>query len=173
MLYSGGISSALTVYDAEGDPIAWAGRTSSLTPAQLVGADAWFVARVPLGLRLVHTRAVDATGRRVGVIAAERLLPSEGGLGDGRDPFLFSTRFGPVMLEVPGVAGTDPSNGSTFEVTAPSGQRLLTARILPDDLSRTRERWRRATRSLALVALALTVVLLAGPVLDWRNRARE
>ena len=31
-------------------------------------------------------------------------------------------------------------------------------------------RWRRASRSLALITLAIAVVLLCGPLLDWRRR---
>ena len=53
---------------------------------------------------------------------------------------------------------------------APSGLRLLTARLAPDDLNQSRARWRRATLSLTLVALAVAVVLLTGPLLDWRNQ---
>jgi signal transduction histidine kinase len=59
---------------------------------------------------------------------------------------------------------------STFDVPAPSGQRLLTATINPADMARGRARWRRATTSLALLTLAIAVVFLCGPLLEWRNR---
>ena len=58
-------------------------------------------------------------------------------------------------------------------VTAPSGAPLLTATIAADDVRATRARWRRTTWSIALFTLAGAVVLLAGPLLDWRNRARR
>ena len=37
----------------------------------------------------------------------------------------------------------------------------------------TRDRWRKTTWSIALFVLAGAVVLFAGPLLDWRNRARS
>jgi signal transduction histidine kinase len=167
-------TTALTVYDAEGDPIAWAGRTSTLPREQLLQGDAWFFEPVPAGLRLVHTRMVDADNRPVGVVATERLLTTTGGIGDDEGPFLFPTRFGPVAIDVPPVPDVPVSDSAAvFDIAAPSGERLLTARITDSDLAATRNRWRRATRSLSLVALALTVVLLAGPVLDWRNRQHQ
>jgi signal transduction histidine kinase len=168
-----GASTALTVYDSEGAPLAWAGRTSNLPREQLLGGDAWFFAPVRVGLRLIHTRPIDADGRRVGVVATERLLTAPGAIGDEEGPFFFETRFGPVALEVPSSAGASAGDDGAFDIAAPSGERLLTARIADEDLSRTRERWTRATRSVALIVLGMTILLLAGPVLDWRNRVRH
>ena len=53
---------------------------------------------------------------------------------------------------------------------APSGERLLTASVAPADLANTRERWRLATWSGVLAVIAITLILLTAPLLDWRNR---
>jgi signal transduction histidine kinase len=163
-------TTAITVYDAEGAPLAWAGRTSTLTAEQILSGDAWFLAPLPVGLRLVHVRTVADDTRRVGTIATERLVSETAAIADDQGPFFFSTRFGPVAIDIPAGGAGGADDPSAFDVAAPSGERLLTARITDDDLSRTRDRWRRATRSVALMTLALSLVLLARPVLDWRNR---
>ncbi len=63
------------------------------------------------------------------------------------------------------------TTGRGFEVRAPDGSRLLDAAIGSADLAAARQQWRRATDSVALLAFAGAVLLLAGPLLDWRNRA--
>ena len=42
------------------------------------------------------------------------------------------------------------------------GNRLLTATVDSDDLAATRSRWQSATRSAALIVLAVTVLLFTG-----------
>jgi signal transduction histidine kinase len=164
------IGAAVTVYDAEGEPIAWAGPTSELPPERLLGGEAWFLGRGPLGLRLVYARPVDAAGSRLGIVTAERPLGPRAGIGEDPAAFRIPTRFGDIAID-PATAGAAPG-ASAFVVAAPSGDPLLTARIGREDLENTRERWRRATWSFAMMALGVTLVLLIAPVLDWRNRAR-
>src|SRR5204863_6882120 len=41
------------------------------------------------------------------------------------------------------------------------------------DLAAGRDRWSDATQSLALIVFAVTVLLMAAPVLDWRSRLRR
>ena len=62
---------------------------------------------------------------------------------------------------------------NVFEIQTPAGQPLVTASVSDQDLEAGRERWREATHSLALLAVAITVLLLAAPLLDWRNRTRR
>ena len=78
----------------------------------------------------------------------------------------------PVSIQLP-FEGTPPAgDGVPFDVMAPSGERLLTASVAATDLANTRERWRLATWSLMLTVVALTLLLLTAPLLDWRNRQR-
>ena len=150
---------AVTAYTADGTPLAWAGRPSELPSDRLSGNEAWFFAPGALGLRLVHVTPVADTGqRRIGTVAAERAIGTS-----------FPTRIAPVSIDLPFDGGRTMPDASAFEILAPSGQPLVTARVDGSDLGRVRDRWRRGTLSLTLVALALTVVMLVGPLLDWRN----
>ena len=162
---------AVTAYGADGRPLAWNGRGSELPPDRLQSDEAWFFARDALGLRLVYvTPVVTGSGERIGTVAAERPLrlaappPADG------DVFRYASRLAPVSLELRFESGRPTQTAYAFDVPAPSGNRLLTATLDPADLHRVRERWRRASQSLALATFALSLVLLCGPLLDWRNR---
>ena len=163
---------AVTAYAADGRPLAWGGRPSDLPDDRLQGDEAWFFARGALGLRLVYVAPVAANGRRVGTIAAERsLAPPATSRATDVDAFTFDSRIAPVSIELSFEGARTRPDVSTFAVAAPDGKPLLTATANPADIRRSRERWRRATWSLALIALALTLILLCGPLLDWRNQA--
>ena len=165
---------AVTAYAADGRPLAWAGRPSELPDDRLQGDEAWFFARGALGLRLVFVTPVVTAGRRVGTIAAERsLAPPNANRPSDVDVFRFESRLAPVSIELSFEGARTRPDAWSFDVMAPSGQRLLTATLAPDDLALGRERWRRATSSLALIVLAVTLALLCGPLLDWRNRTKR
>jgi signal transduction histidine kinase len=164
---------AVTAYAADGRPLAWGGRPSELPSDRLQGEEAWFFARGALGLRLVYVTPVLSDNRRVGTIAAERSLASPAGTrGADTDVLRFEGRIAPVSI----ATFEDPltlarRDESSFDVPAPSGDRLFSATIGSDDLTRSRGRWRRATTSLSLITLAVVFVFLCGPLLDWRNHA--
>jgi signal transduction histidine kinase len=162
---------ALTAYAMNGRPLAWDGRPSELPPDRLQGDEAWFFAQGALGLRLVYVAPVmGAGGQRAGTVAAERSLSAPAAARSGTDAFRYDSHPAPVSIELRfEAARTTPAQG-TFDVAAPSGARLFTAQLDAADLARTRNRWRRASVSLALIVVALTLAFLAGPLLDWRNR---
>ena len=172
---------ALTIYGTDGTPLAWAGRPSELLADRLQGREAWFPAPVAQGLRLIYVQPLTRDGARVGSIAVERPLPSiedsgrgTGSLqGTGEDAFRIPTTLAPVSIQLPFEGAPPAGDDATFDVQAPSGERLLTASVAAADLATTRERWRRATRSLMLVILAITLLVLTAPLLDWRNRLRS
>jgi signal transduction histidine kinase len=175
------LDAALTVFDAKGLPIAWAGRPSEPPATWFEGGEGWFFSRAALGHRIVYVRPISDGPNRVGTIVAERpivpasrLSPAAGGglQGANTDPLTIPTRLAPVTVHLPGES-VGPREGTVFVVTAPSGAPLLTATVAAADILATRERWRRTTWSIALFVLAGAVVLLAGPLLDWRNRARH
>jgi signal transduction histidine kinase len=160
---------ALTAYAADGRPLAWGGRPSELPADRLSGDEAWFFTQSALGLRLVYVTPVEtAAGERAGSVAAERSLAPAARTTD--EAFEYDTRIAPVSIELQFERGRPEPEGTTFDVVAPSGAPLLTATLDPGDVTQARDRWRRAARSLALVALALCLVLLCGPLLDWRQR---
>ena len=172
---------ALTIYGTDGTPLAWAGRPSELLADRLQGREAWFPAPVAQGLRLIYVQPLTRDGARVGTIAVERPLPSiedsgrgTGSLqGTGEDAFRIPTTLAPVSIQLPFEGAPPAGDDATFDVQAPSGERLLSASVAAADLATTRERWRRATRSLMLVILAITLLVLTAPLLDWRNRLRS
>jgi signal transduction histidine kinase len=173
---------ALTIYDSDGEPVAWAGRPTDLPADRLQGAEAWFAAPVATGLRLMYVRPVMENGARLGTIAVERpvTLDNEtsdrrvGGLqGQDIDAFRFPTWIADVSLQLR-YEGEPSTNGdTTFAIDDPAGNRLMTATVESEDLAATRIRWQAAARSAAMIVLALTVLLFTGPLLDWRNRARS
>ena len=164
---------AVTAYGSDGQPLAWDGQPSNLPADRLQGEEAWFFAQGALGLRLVYvTPVVTVDDRWVGTIAAERSL----GLATtsrpdiGADAFRYASRIAPVSIELGFEAGRTTPDVSAFDVAAPSGAQLFSASIDAADLARTRDRWQRTSRSLALATLALSLALLCAPLLDWRNR---
>ena len=82
----GEAADAITVYGADGAPVAWSGRPSQLPLARLQGSPGLFLTPGPLGIRLVRTVPVVSPGGRVplGTVAAERLLTVQG--VSGRTP---------------------------------------------------------------------------------------
>jgi signal transduction histidine kinase len=172
---------ALTVYGADGTPVAWAGRPSELVADRLQRGEAWFPTPVAQGLRLVYVKPVMNDGMRVGTIAVERPLPAVEGStsatsslqGTDENAYRVPTTLAPVSIQLP-FEGTPPAgNLATFDVQAPSGEQLLTASVASADLASTRERWRLATWSGALAVIGITLLLLTAPLLDWRNRLRD
>jgi signal transduction histidine kinase len=89
------------------------------------------------------------------------------------DAFCFPTRLGPATIELPFERARTTVEPGQFDVQAPSGEHLLTAKVRREDIVLTGERWARTSASLALIVIALTVLLTAGPLLDWRNHARS
>ena len=99
---------ALTVYGRNAIALAWSGRPSEIPRERILGEPALLVAPGPLGPRLVHlepvidnSTAVTAAGlpRRLGSVAAERVLSPTFGVGDPTlDSFLLPTSIASVSL---------------------------------------------------------------------------
>jgi signal transduction histidine kinase len=171
---------ALTVFAPDGTPLAWAGRPSELPPSRLAGVETYFFSSTPLGPRLVYIRPVGTSTSRTGTVAAERSVVPAGRLTAGgslrlraasADSVNLSTRLAVVTIRPASGAAPPPQDAETFEVASPAGEPLITASVSADDLRATRDRWRRATWSLSLLTFAIALLLLTGPLLDWRNRA--
>jgi signal transduction histidine kinase len=173
--------SALTIYGGDSEPLAWAGRPSDLPADRLQGDEAWFAAPGASGLRLMYVRPVMDNGARIATIAVERPVSlgldatgrRVGGLqGQETDAFRFPTWLAEVSMQLRYEGEPTDDGTTTFAIEDPAGNRLLTATIDSDDLAATRSRWQAATESVAIMVLAVAVLLLTGPLVDWRNRAR-
>lgn len=178
---------AITVYAADGTPLAWAGRPSELTGGQrggvaqgfdrMSGPAALFVAPGPLGFRLVKLQPLNAGGgrtpTRLGVVAAERVFSEQATVGNASsERFSIETSLAPVSLRTRYEGAGEHVRPFSFVIWSPSGELLVEASVDPASLARARQEHRQVVLSLVVVVLALTTLLLVGPVLDRRALAR-
>jgi len=163
---------AVTAYGPGIRPLAWAGRPSELPRDRLEGDEAWFIAQGALGLRLVYAMPVtDPAGNRIGTIASEQSIrrPTSTGGVNRADEFQFPGELVPVSLELAFEDVRTTPDPDRIDVTGPNGRHLVTAVITPSDLMEARAHWRRMTSSIAEITAAVFVLLLCGPLLDWRD----
>src|SRR5258705_2183678 len=114
----------------------------------------------------------DAAGTRVGTIAAEQAIrpPSSSGAAVSRaDLFQFPGELVPVSLELAFEDIRLTPDPDRIDITGPNGRHLVTAVVTPSDLMQARARWRQVTASVAEMTAAVFVLLLCGPLLDWRD----
>jgi signal transduction histidine kinase len=171
-----GTLDAISIYDGSGQPVAWAGRPSSLPLDRLAGPAATFVTPGALGLRLVHVRPLLDSGespRRIGAVAAEVLLTRQALLptdGSAASRFVFPTSLAPVALRprYEGAGESLPPYG--FVLTTESGAPLLEAEVAPGALRALRQDFRARVRAVVWGLLALTLAVLALAVRDAQAR---
>jgi signal transduction histidine kinase len=166
---------AVSIYDATGRPIAWAGRPSSLPNERVNGPAALFVAPGSFGLRLVHVRPIkeaDHEKQRLGSVAAEYLLTRDnvGRAGSQRD-FALSTSLVPVSLRPRFEGGGESVPPYGFLLGLPNQPPLLDAEVAPADLRALRLAWRGTVQGFALAVLALTLVAIAVLARDDQERS--
>jgi hypothetical protein len=121
----------ITIYDAAGAPLAWAGRTSDIPKQRLDGPSVLFVAPDALGPRLVRVQPVvdrsrPTQSRLATVVAEQQLSPVRGAPGLA-DTFVISTAIVPVSLHVRvGDVSPPPSrNAYAFVIPGPAGGPLV------------------------------------------------
>ena len=191
--HSGPTSRSPPMPSREGPSPGPAGRTSSIAPGKrrppAGRGESWFLVQGDPGFRLVYMKPIEDTGSRtgaasarVGTIVAEQPLSMavRGGAVTAsvrdcgaRAAYCFPTRLGPVTITLPfETLSASTSDQDSFVVQSPAGDPLFTATVQPEDLALTRERWRSAIRSFSLMVIAATMLLMVGPLLDRRNRAR-
>lgn len=166
---------AVSVYDAAGRPVAWAGRPSSLPAERLSGPSAVFTAPGPLGVRLVRVEPLVAreAGRRDGVVVAEAILTRDGAPGEPRGTRLADAS--PVRLHLqPAYEGVHERTAeNAFPLTAPGGRVLLTASVSASDLAALRATYRQRTVAAAWLTLALGLAVIAAVVRHHQERQRR
>ena len=165
---------ALTLYGPEARPLAWAGRPSTLPIVRITGPEALFLAQSPLGLRL------DAAWRRwwnsarpngaSGPSWRRRALPRADEVVQPPDGFVIGTSVVPVPLKL-GFESADQPDSIT--VRAPDGQPLAVIDMPASDLAAARASWRSGVLAAEGAVVAAGLLLLCGPLLDWRRRLRS
>jgi len=161
---------ALTVYAVGGAPIAWQGRASTLPVDRIDGPPAGFVAPGPTGLRYVRIEPIESvqSGRRVGTLAAETLLTP--GEVRGEREYTIITSYGEVTLRPRFAGGAGAPPGTGVVVRSEQGEPLFEAALTAEALARRETAGVEAVRAAALGVIALTLLLLLGPLLDARGR---
>jgi signal transduction histidine kinase len=170
---------AITVYSPGGAPLAWSGRPSEIPVERVAGPSALFVAPGPLGLRLVHVEPVSAgdpasAGARLATIAAERVLsPAPRVESPAHASFELDTPIAPVVLRTRFEGAGDAPGPFAFLIRDASGDVLLEARVSAAELTRARQTYHRNLLGVLVALLAATMLLVIGPALDLRDRARD
>ena len=167
---------AVSVYDSAGRPVAWAGRPSTPPSDRLSGPSAVFVAPGSLVLRVVHVEPVVASGdaaRRSGAVVTEAILPRDGLVRDPGASSIFESALVPVTLRERYAGAGESLPPSAFRLATTGGTPLLTAYVPPGGFADLRAAWRGRAVGLALLALAVTLVLLALVVRDAQERELE
>jgi signal transduction histidine kinase len=166
----------VTVYDAAGSPLAWAGRVSEIARDRLEGPAALLVTPGALGPRLLRIEPIVDTARpstpRLATIVVEQLLGG-GGSVPLADTFTLTTAIAPVRLRVR--YGDLPAPAGPYQFIIPSrgGGALVEAEVAPSALNAARAAWRRATWAAVLSVLAVTLLLCAGPLVALRLGTRD
>ncbi len=180
----------VTVYDVAGRPIAWAGRVSDLQQLLVSGLPALVTVPGAIGPRLVRVQPVSLGdrsaggrgGRGRGSTGRDAAVVVEQSLADPRptpapaDTAVVPTSLVPVTVHTPfslrdGVPLPPQSGSYTFNVLAPTGAVLVDAEVSRQDITLARAALRNRVWAISLTIFAISVLLAAGPLLDWRRRA--
>jgi signal transduction histidine kinase len=168
-------SIAVTVYDDSGHAQAWAGRPSDIPSERTSGGEDLFLLRSALGLRLVQMFPITgADGRRLGSVAAEHVLSravAGAAIAPGEESL--PTPLAPVTFRLRSEGAGEQQRPGVFVLRTADNETLVEASVAAPDLDRARAEWRRTVVAWVVVILGVTVLLLTGPLLDARNRARE
>jgi signal transduction histidine kinase len=166
---------AITVYDDTGLARAWSGRPSDIPSDRTAGGEDLFVQRSALGLRLVHVYPITGSeSRRLGSVAAEHVLSraiAGAALAPAEDSF--PTAIAPVTFRLRSEGAGEQVRPGTFVLRTATGEALVEASVAPADVQHARAMWRRTVVAWVVVVLGVTMVLLIGPLLDARTRARD
>lgn len=159
---------ALTVYAEDGRPLAWTGRAASLPAGRLTGPSALFLVPSSIGLRLVRIEPVSAPATPPGgVIVVETSLPTVNS-GTVADGLMLDTSVVPVRIR-PRYEGVPDLSAGLIVVRAPGGDVLAAAEVPDETVAAARSAFRSRVAGTLLAVGAVTLLLLIGPLLDWRR----
>lgn len=159
---------ALTVYGPAGRPLAWTGRAAPLPAGRLAGPAALFLVPSPIGLRLVRVEPITSeVAPPGGVIVVETSLPTVPADG-AADGLMLDTSVVPVAIRPRYEGVPDPSAG-TIIIEAPGGDVLAAVDVPAETVEAARGAFRARVAGALLAVVAITLLLLIGPLLDWRR----
>jgi signal transduction histidine kinase len=164
---------AITIYGADAQPIAWSGRPADLPIGRITGPEALFLAPSPLGLRLARVEPLNDPAlpdRRVATIVAEAPLPRAEDLPITGE-FVVETSVVPVPIRTRfegAQAGAD-----AIVVTTSTGEPLVAVDVPASEIEAARAEWRLRVIAGEAGVLCAIFLLLSGPLLDWRRLTRR
>ncbi|MBY0494234.1 MAG: HAMP domain-containing protein [Cyanobacteria bacterium] len=164
----------ITIYGANNEPVAWLGRSEEVPPERLSGPAATFLAQSSQGLQLVRVQPIADPAeptRHIGAVVAEAQLPRTGDALPGSE-FSLETSIVPVALRRQ-FEGAADAGADAFVVQSPTKEPLAAVLVSDADLRAARERIRQRAYAAELGLASLLVLLLAGPLLDWRRLTRS
>lgn len=166
----------LTIYGSSNEPLAWLGRSSDLPPARLTGPASTFLAQSSQGLQLVRVQPVvdpAAPSTHLAALVAEVQLPSSAG-GDGlpASEFMLDTSLVPVALRLQ-FEGASDSGPDAFVIRSSSNEPLAAVIVSDADLQAARQRFRDRWFAAGIGLVVLLMLLVTGPLLDWRKLTRS
>ena len=167
---------AVTVYGPEARPIAWTGRPAALPIGRITGPEALFLAPSSLGLRLTRVAPVTDPAtpeRRIATVVAEAALPRTAGARHAPNELVVATSVVPVPLRAGFEGAADASPDAIVVRAATGGEPLAAIEVPVSELEYARVKWR--TRVLAAEGgvVCAVLLLLSGPLLDWRRLLRS
>jgi signal transduction histidine kinase len=154
--------------------VAWAGRPSPLPTERITGPDALFLARSSTGLRLTRVSPVFdpvVADRRIATIVAEAPL-SRDTAALGSEDFVLQTDLVDVPLRLTFETGTNLP-GDAVVVRDAQGLPLARVDVAEAQVAAARERWRGGVMAALLLLFCVVLLLLTGPLLDWRRLTRS
>jgi signal transduction histidine kinase len=163
---------AITIYGPGSRPLAWTGRPATLPLGRIMGAEALFLAPSPLGLRLTRIAPIADPAvpeRRVATIAAEAPLPRSEELAHPGEGLIVDTSVVPVPLRAGFVAD---SSSEAIVMRGPTGEPLAAVDVPATEIEHAIARWRAGIIAVEGGVVCGVLLLLTGPLLDWRRLLR-
>ena len=165
---------SVTVYDSTNQAIAWLGRSENVDPSRLAGPASTFLAQSSQGLQLVRVQPVGdskASAPHLASIVAQVQLPSASSSLPGSE-FSLDTSIVPVALRLQ-FEGASDSGPDAFVIRSATNEPLAAVMVSDADLQGARQRIRQRAYAAELGLAAVLVLLMAGPLLDWRSSTRS
>lgn len=168
-------SVGVTIYGATNAPVAWLGRSETVPPERLSGPASSFLAPSSQGLQLVRVQPVvdpAEAERQIGAIVAEAELPRTASGALAGSIFTLETSIVPVALR-PQFEGASEGGPDAFVIRSATNEPLAAVIVSDADLQNARQRIRDRLFGAELALGAVLLLLLTGPLLDWRRLTRS
>ncbi len=162
---------SVTIYGSANQPVAWLGRAEDLPPERLSGPASSFLAQSSQGLQLVRVEPIpdpENADLHIGAIVAETQLTRIGSQPLPGAEFTIETSIVPVALRLP-FEGASDAGPDAFVIRSSTNEPLAAVTVADVDLQEARQRIRDWLYAGELALAALLLLLLTGPMLDWRK----